>query len=228
MVENLVDNFTNDKIGLVVFAGEAFVQLPITGDYVSAKMFLQNADPSLITTQGTNIAQAIRLSMSSFTQQDKVGRAIILITDGEDHEGEALEAAKEARKKGINVYILGVGETKGAPIPTPDGGYMTDDRGQTVMTALNEKMCQEVAKAGEGTYIHVDNTSDAQKQLNDELAKLQKGETNSVIYSEYDEQFQAFAILALLLLILEICILESKNPMLSKVRLFKKKENGER
>lgn len=228
MVENLVDNFTNDKIGLVVFAGEAFVQLPITSDYVSAKMFLQNADPSLITTQGTNIAQAIRLSMSSFTQQDKVGRAIILITDGEDHEGEALEAAEEARKKGINVYILGVGETKGAPIPTPDGGYMTDDRGQTVMTALNEKMCQEVAKAGEGTYIHVDNTSDAQKQLNDELAKLQQGETNSVIYSEYDEQFQAFAILALLLLILEICILESKNPMLSKVRLFKKKENGER
>lgn len=228
MVENLVDNFTNDKIGLVVFAGEAFVQLPITSDYVSAKMFLQNADPSLITTQGTHIAQAIRLSMSSFTQQDKVGRAIILITDGEDHEGEALEAAEEARKKGINVYILGVGETKGAPIPTPDGGYMTDDRGQTVMTALNEKMCQEVAKAGEGTYIHVDNTSDAQKQLNDELAKLQQGETNSVIYSEYDEQFQAFAILALLLLILEICILESKNPMLSKVRLFKKKENGER
>lgn len=228
MVENLVDNFTNDKIGLVVFAGEAFVQLPITSDYVSAKMFLQNADPSLITTQGTHIAQAIRLSMSSFTQQDKVGRAIILITDGEDHEGEALEAAKEARKKGINVYILGVGETKGAPIPTPDGGYMTDDTGQTVMTALNEKMCQEVAKAGEGTYIHVDNTSDAQKQLNDELAKLQKGETNSVIYSEYDEQFQAFAILALLLLILEICILESKNPMLSKVRLFKKKENRER
>lgn len=223
MVENLVDNFTNDKIGLVVFAGEAFVQLPITSDYVSAKMFLQNADPSLITTQGTDIAQAIRLSMNSFTQQDKVGRTIILITDGEDHEGEALEAAEEARKKGINVFILGVGETKGAPIPTPDGGYLKDDKGQTVMTALNEKMCQELAKAGEGTYIHVDNTSDAQKQLNDELAKLQKGETNSVIYSEYDEQFQAFAILALLLLILEICILESKNPMLSKVRLFKKR-----
>lgn len=224
LVESLVDNFTNDKIGLVVYAGEAFVQLPITSDYVSAKMFLQNAEPSLITTQGTDIAQAIRLSMSSFTQQEKVGRAIILITDGEDHEGDALEAAEEAKKKGINVFILGVGEEKGAPIPTPDGDYMKNDAGQTVMTSLNEKMCQEVAKAGKGTYIHVSNTSDAQKQLNDELAKLQKGETNSVIYSEYDEQFQAFGILGLLLLILEICILESKNPLLKNIRLFRKKQ----
>ena len=104
LVENLVDNFTNDKIGLVVFAGDAFIQLPITSDYVSAKMFLQNTDPSLITTQGTDIARAIRLSMSSFTQQDKVGRAIILITDGEDHEGGALEAAADANKKGTVSY----------------------------------------------------------------------------------------------------------------------------
>lgn len=223
LIENLVDNFTNDKIGLVVFAGDAFVQLPITSDYVSAKMFLQNADPSLIATQGTDIAQAIRLSMNSFTQQEKVGRAIILITDGEDHEGGALEAAEDAYKKGINVFILGVGDAKGAPIPLPGGGYMKDEHGQTVMTALNEKMCQEIAKAGRGTYIHVNNTNDAQKQLNDELAKLQKGETNSVIYSAYDEQFQAFGILALLLLILDICILETKNPLFKNIKLFKKK-----
>lgn len=223
LIENLVDNFTNDKIGLVVFAGDAFVQLPITSDYVSAKMFLQNTDPSLIATQGTDIAQAIRLSMNSFTQQQKVGRAIILITDGEDHEGGAQEAAQEARKKGINVFILGVGDVKGAPIPLPQGGYMKDENGQTVMSALNEKMCQEVAQAGKGTYIHVNNTNDAQKQLNNELAKLQKGETNSVIYSQYDEQFQAFGILALLLLIIDICILESKNQLLKNIRLFNKK-----
>ena len=224
LVENLVDNFTNDKIGLVVFAGDAFIQLPITSDYVSAKMFLQNTDPSLITTQGTDIARAIRLSMSSFTQQDKVGRAIILITDGEDHEGGALEAAADANKKDINVFILGVGNTQGAPIPVAEGGYMKDENGQTVMTALNEKMCQDIARAGKGTYIHVDNTNDAPKKLNEELAKLQRGETNSVIYSEYDEQFQAFGILALLLLIIEVCILESKNPLLKNVRLFKKKQ----
>lgn len=226
LVENLVDHFTNDKIGLVVFAGDAFTQLPITSDYVSAKMFLQNIDPSLIGTQGTNIAQAIHLAMNSFTQQDKIGKAIILITDGEDHEGGALEMAEAAKKKGINVFILGVGDANGAPIPLGNGDYMKDSQGQVVMTALNEQMCQQVAQAGSGTYIHVDNTSDAQEKLNDELRKLQKGETDSVIYSEYDEQFQAFGILVLLLLILEVCILESKNPLLKNVRLFKKNKVG--
>ena len=222
LVENLVDHFTNDKIGLVVFAGDAFVQLPITTDYVSAKMFLQDINPSLIQTQGTDIARAISLSMNSFTQQKGLGKAIILITDGEDHEGGALEAAKEAKKKGINVFILGVGSSNGAPIPLGNGDYMRDNAGNTVMTALNEQMCRDVAKAGSGTYIHVDNTSDAQEKLNDELSRLQKGETDNVVYSEYNEQFQAFALLALILLIIEACTLESQNSLLRKVRLFRK------
>ena len=222
LVENLVDHFTNDKIGLVVFAGDAFVQLPITTDYVSAKMFLQDINPSLIQTQGTDIARAISLSMNSFTQQKGLGKAIILITDGEDHEGGALEAAKEAKKKGINVFILGVGSSNGAPIPLGNGDYMRDNAGNTVMTALNEQMCRDVAKAGSGTYIHVDNTSDAQEKLNDELSRLQKGETDNVVYSEYNEQFQAFALLALILLIIEACTLEAQNSLLRKVRLFRK------
>lgn len=222
LVENLVDHFTNDKIGLVVFAGDAFVQLPITTDYVSAKMFLQDINPSLIQTQGTDIARAISLSMNSFTQQKGLGKAIILITDGEDHEGGALEAAKEAKKKGINVFILGVGSSNGAPIPLGNGDYMRDNAGNTVMTALNEQMCKDVAKAGSGTYIHVDNTSDAQEKLNDELSRLQKGETDNVVYSEYNEQFQAFALLALILLIIEACTLEAQNSLLRKVRLFRK------
>ena len=224
LVENMVDHFTNDKIGLVVFAGDAFIQLPITSDYVSAKMFLQNIDPSLIQTQGTDIGRAITVAMHSFTKQDKVGRAIIVITDGEDHEGGAEEAAAAAKKQGINVFILGVGSPKGAPIPLGDGNYMKDASGQTVMSALNEQMCREIAKAGSGTYIHVDNTSDAQEQLNDQITKLQKGDTDSVIYSEYNEQFQAFAVLALLIIIVEICILEAKNPKLKNVRLFKRKK----
>ena len=222
LVENLVDNFTNDKIGLVVFAGDAFVQLPITSDYVSAKMFLQNIDPSLITTQGTDVARAITLASNSFTQQQGVGRAIILITDGEDHEGGAEEAAKQARKKGINVFILGIGSTNGAPIPVGNGEYLKDQSGNVVMTALNEQMCRSVAQAGSGTYIHVDNTSDAQEKLNSELSKLQKGETQSVVYSEYAEQFQAFAILVLILLIVEACLLEAKNPLFKNVKFFKK------
>lgn len=223
LVENLVDHFTNDKVGLIVYAGDAFIQLPITSDYVSAKMFLQNITPSLIATQGTDIGEAIRLAMNSFTQDEKAGKAIVVITDGEDHEGGALEAAKEAKKRGFKVFILGVGTSAGAPIEISEGGgYLTDNAGETVMTRLNENMCKEIAEAGSGTYIHVDNTSIAQERLDDEIAKMQKGELTSVIYSEYDEQFQAVGIIALLLLILEICILERKNPMLKNVRLFKK------
>lgn len=224
LVESLVDRFTNDKIGLIVFAGDAYVQLPITSDYVSAKMFLQNIDPSLIQTQGTDIAQAINLGLHSFTQADKIGRAIIVITDGEDHEGGAVEAAAEARKKGVNVFILGVGDTKGAPIPTGDGGYMKDRSGQTVMTALNEQMCREVAQAGSGKYIHVDNTGDAQTELNNDLARLQRGESESVIYNAYDEQFQAFGVLVILLLVVEACILEAKNPLLKNIKLFRRRQ----
>ena len=221
MIENLVDNFTNDKVGLVVFAGDAFVQLPITSDYVSAKMFLQSIDPSLIASQGTNLAEAIDLSSRSFTQQDKVGRAIIVITDGEDHEGGVVEAAKKAKKKGMRVFVLGVGSPKGTPVPDGNGGYMKDNTGQEVMSALNEEMCKSVAEAGGGAYIHVENNNMAQKQLENEITKLQKGDIMNVVYSEYDEQFQAVAILLLLVLVIETVVLESKNPLLRKIKLFK-------
>lgn len=223
LIEDLVDHFTNDKVGLVVFAGDAFVQLPITNDYVSAKMFLQNINPSLITTQGTDLARAISLSQSCFTQREHIGRAIIVITDGEDHEGGALEAAREAYKKGISVFILGVGTSKGAPIPDGNGGYLKDNSGQTVLSALNEQMCQQVAKAGNGVYIHVDNTSDAQEKLNKELSKLQSGISDTVVYSEYNEQFQIFGIILLLLLIVETILLESRNPLFKQINLFRDK-----
>lgn len=222
MVENLVDHFTNDKIGLIVFAGDAFVQLPITSDYVSAKMFLSGIDPSLIATQGTDIAAAITLATHSFTQQEGVGKAVIVITDGEDHEGGAMEAAKDARDKGMNVYVLGIGSTSGAPIPLGNGEYLKDNSGQTVMTGLNDAMCRQLADAGGGAYIHVENNSNAQEVLDSELDKLAKKEISSTIYSDFDEQFQAVGILALLLLVIEVCILEIKNPLLKRVSLFRR------
>lgn len=221
MVENLVESFINDKIGLIVFAGDAFVQLPITSDYVSAKMFLSTIDPSMIVNQGTDIAGAIQMASHSFTQQEHVGKAIIVITDGEDHEGNAVEAAKAAHEQGFNVYVLGIGSTNGAPVPDPDtGNYMIDNQGNTVMSRLNEDMCREVAQAGGGAYIHVDNNSSAQRLLDEELDKLEKGETT--IYSDYAEQFQYAAAFALLLLIIEICILDRRNPILKKIKLFKR------
>lgn len=224
MVENLVDNFTDDKIGLIVFAGDAFVQLPITSDYVSAKMFLSDIHPSLMATQGTDIATAINMATNSFTQQQGVGKAIIVVTDGEDHEGGALEAAKDAKKKGMRVYVLGVGSPNGAPIPLGNGNYMKDRTGNTVMTKLNEEMCRQVAEAGGGAYIHVDNNSNAQQQLDNELSKLTKKEMQSTIYSDYDEQFQAFGIIALILLIIEICILDRKNPLARRINIFGRRQ----
>ena len=227
MVENLVDHFTNDKIGLIVFAGDAFVQLPITSDYVSAKMFLSSIDPSMMATQGTDIARAIDMATHSFTQEEGIGKAIIVITDGEDHEGGALEAAKAAKDAGMRVYVLGVGSTKGSPIPIPGtGDYMKDNTGNTVMSALNEEMCRQVAQAGGGAYIHVENNSAAQDQLDNELDKLAKKETTSTVYSEFDEQFQAVAILALLLLILEICIFDRRNPLIRRLSLFGSKKKA--
>ena len=225
MVENLVDHFSNDKIGLIVFAGDAFVQLPITSDHVSAKMFLSSIDPSLIATQGTDIAKAIDMATHSFTQEEGIGKAIVVITDGEDHEGGAVESAKAAKDNGMRVYVLGVGSVNGAPVPIPGtGDYMKDNTGNTVMSALNEDMCKQVAQAGGGAYIHVENNSAAQDQLDNELDKLSKKETTTTMYSEFDEQFQAFGVLALLLLILEICILDRKNPLLKNLSLFGKRK----
>jgi len=225
MVENLVDHFSNDKIGLIVFAGDAFVQLPITSDYVSAKMFLSSISPSMMASQGTDIARAIEMATHSFTQEEGIGKAIIVITDGEDHEGGALEAAEAAKDQGMRVYVLGVGSVSGAPIPiSGTGDYMIDHTGNTVMSALNEDMCKQVAQAGGGAYIHVENNSAAQQQLDNELDKLAKKETSTTVYSEFDEQFQAVGILVLLLLIIEICILDRRSPLMKRVSLFGKRK----
>lgn len=211
MVEGLMNKFTKNKLGLIVFAGDAFVQLPITSDYVSAKMFLDNINPSLIGTQGTDIGKAINLAMHSFTPNTQTGKAIVVITDGEDNEGGAEAMAKQAQEKGIKVFILGIGSTQGTTIPMPNGEDLRDANGNIVKTHLNEEMCKKIADAGHGVYIHVDNSSVADALLEKELGKLQKGEINNVVYSDYDEQFQAFALLVVLSLIIDVFILERKR-----------------
>mgnify|MGYP000917104110 FL=1 len=211
MVEGLMNKFTKNKLGLIVFAGDAFVQLPITSDYVSAKMFLDNINPSLIGTQGTDIGKAINLAMHSFTPNTQTGKAIVVITDGEDNEGGAEAMAKQAQEKGIKVFILGIGSTQGTTIPMPNGEDLRDANGNIVKTQLNEEMCKKIADAGHGVYIHVDNSSVADALLEKELGKLQKGEINNVVYSDYDEQFQAFALLVVLSLIIDVFILERKR-----------------
>ena len=223
LIYRLVDTFNNDKVGMIVFAGEAFTQLPITSDYVSAKMFLESINPSLITTQGTDIGAAIRLAMKSFTPNDGVGRAIVVITDGENHEGGAIEAAKEAAEKNMQVFILGIGSPDGSPIPEERGSnhFRKDKDGNVIVTRLNEQMCQEIAKAGNGVYIRVDNSNSAEKILNEQIAKLAKADVESQVFTDFDEQFQALAWLVLILLVVEMLILERKNPLFKNIRLFK-------
>ncbi|GAK38197.1 BatB protein [Bacteroides graminisolvens DSM 19988 = JCM 15093] len=223
LVARLVDKLENDKVGMIIFAGDAFTQLPITSDYISAKMFLESINPSLINKQGTAIGAAINLASRSFTPQEGVGKAIIIITDGENHEGGVTNAVKEAVDKGIQVHVLGVGSANGAPIPL-DGtnDFRRDSEGNVIVTRLNEEMCKEIAKEGNGVYVRVDNTNSAEKTINDEIAKMAKIDINSKIYTEFDEQFQAIAWIILFLLFTEMMILDKKNVFFKKIRLFSK------
>jgi Ca-activated chloride channel family protein len=221
IISKLVDSFEDDKVGLIVFAGDAFIQLPITNDFISAKMFLESINPGLITRQGTNIKAAIDMATRSFTPREGVGKAVIIITDGENHEGGAIEAAKAAAEKGLSVYVMGVGSLSGAPIPgNRANDFRRDKEGNVIVTKLNEQMCQEIAAAGNGVYIRIDNTNNAQKLLQKEIDKLAKADIESAVYSEYDEQFQVMAWIALILLLLEMLLMVKKNPRFKNINLF--------
>jgi Ca-activated chloride channel family protein len=221
MLSRLTDGFSNDKVGLIVFAGDAFTQLPITSDYISAKMFLSSINPSMVSTQGTAIGAAINLAVRSFTPNETSDKTIILITDGENHEDDAIGATRKAAEKGIHVNIVGMGQPNGSPIPTGgNNSFMKDKEGNVVVTKLNEQMCQEIAAAGQGLYVRADNTNSALKALQSEIDKMNKSELDSKIYSEYDEQFQTLAWIALFLLIAEFLTLDRKNRIFRKVKLF--------
>jgi Ca-activated chloride channel family protein len=221
MLSRMTDNFTNDKVGLIVFAGDAFTQLPITSDYISAKMFLTSINPSMVSVQGTAIGSAINLAMRSFTPNESSGKTILIITDGENHEGDAVKVAAAATEKNVKINVVGIGDPNGAPIPVSGtNNFMKDKDGNVVVTQLNEQMCQEIAAAGKGIYVRADNTNSALRTLQKEIDKMDKTELDSKIYSEYDEQFQFIAWIVLVLLILEFLILERKNRIFRKVKLF--------
>lgn len=225
MVSQLVDNMENDKIGLIVFAGDAFVQLPITVDYVSAKMFMSSINPQIVSRQGTAIGTAIDMSIKSFGQPNESGRAIIVITDGENHEDDAIGAAKLAVENGIIVNIVGMGRPEGAPIPIPGTmSFWKDKNDNVVVTKLNEEMCREIAKAGQGIYVRADNTNTALRVLTAELDKLSKSEIESKVFTEHNEQFQSFAFFALFLLIFDFFVFYRKNKRLSKIKIFDLKD----
>lgn len=221
IVSKLVEQFDQDKVGLVAFAGSSLTLLPLTNDYVSAKMFLDQLNPSTVSLQGTNMAEAINRAVAGFSTKTNVGRALILITDAEDNEDGAVEAAKVARKAGIEIFVLSVGTEQGGPIPMGGGTYKKDMAGNVVTTKLNEQIGKGIAKAGGGVYMHVDQTNIAQSMLEGEIDKMQKEDISSSMYSEYDEQFVAVAILLFIVLMVELCIMERKNRVLMNFKLFK-------
>ncbi|MBR1929818.1 MAG: VWA domain-containing protein [Paludibacteraceae bacterium] len=224
MLSKLIDKMQDDKVGLIVFAGQAFVQLPITADYVSAKMFLQSISPDLIKTQGTAIGDAINTSVRAFgDNQSQASRVIILITDGENHEDDAKTAAQEAKQKGIEVIVVGIGKPKGSPIPIAGtNNFMKDRSGNVVVSRLNEEMCKDIASAAGGIYVRCDNTNTAMRAVQKEVDTLAKSDIEAKVFTDYNEQYQSFVLLALLVLIFDFFIFSRKNKKLSRINLFEK------
>lgn len=220
----LVDKLKGDRIGIVVFAGKAYSQLPITSDYAAAKMFLNTISTEIVPVQGTAIADAISLSMESFKDDDH-GKAIIVITDGENHEGDAVEAAREAAEKGINVYTIGMGLPEGAPIPEFNSrkqltGYKKDRQGNAIISKLNETMLQQIAAAGNGKFILASNRSGGLERILEEINKLEKTEFETKMFSDYEDRFQYLIAIALLMLVLEFFIFERRNRLTNRIKIF--------
>ena len=225
-ISRLIDKLEGDRIGLVVFAGEAYVQLPITTDYSAAKLFLSTVNTSIIPTQGTKIGNAIDLCSKSFDKENAQSKAIIIITDGETHDEEAIESAKKAKEEGIYIHTLGMGLTKGGPIPIYNkygstSEFRKDREGNVIITKLNESMLEEIALAGEGTYIRANNSKSGLSSLFEEINKMEKKEIGTMIFTNYKDRFQIFIGISLVLLILNLFFLERKNNIKSKINLFK-------
>ena len=222
-IAKLTERLRNDKIGLVVFAGQAYVQLPITTDYVSAKLFLDAINTNIVPVQGTAIGAAIQMAIKSFTPEFTGSKAVIVITDGENHEDDAINVAKEAHEKKIIIHTIGMGLPQGAPIPVGGSGsrdFLKDKQNNIVVTKLDENMLTQIATAGGGSYIRANNAEVGLNNLFNEIEKMEKSELNSRDYSEYNDQFPLFLVIALVLILIDFMILDRKNKWLRNFRLF--------
>lgn len=204
-ISRITDKLKDDRIGLIVFAGTSFVQLPITSDYVSAKMFLNSISTESIPIQGTAIGDAISTAVRGFSAQSEHSRAIIVITDGENHEDDAVAAAKQAAEAGIKVYTIGVGSADGQPIPM-NGELLKDKDGNIVVTRLDEETLRKVASAGDGAYVHAGNDEFGLTPIISDIRKMEDEEYNSVVFEEYNEQFMYFLGIALVFFVLEMLV----------------------
>jgi Ca-activated chloride channel family protein len=227
-ISKLVDKLEGDRIGIIVFGGEAYVQLPITSDYSAAKMFLESINTDMIPTQGTAIGKAINLAIESFGKDEGKNKAIVIITDGENHEDDAIKAAEAATEKGITIHTIGMGSADGSPIPVFKGnireGYRKDKEGNTVITKLNEHALQEISMAGNGIYIRASNSDAGINNIIDAIDKLEKKQFESKMYSDYEDRFQWFIAAALLFLLIDTFLTERKSKFLQRIDLFGEKK----
>ncbi len=223
-INQLVDRLTNDRIGLIVFAGDAYVQLPVTSDYVSAKMFLSSIGPGIVPKQGTAIGAAIGLASNSFSLNEETKKVLIIISDGENHEDNPLETAKVAAQKGIKIHTIGIGSAQGSPIPMPSahGGtdFLKDKEGNVVVSRLDEQTLSQIAVTGNGNYVRATNTQLGLLPLFDEINRMERAEFKEKVYADFDDQFQYLLALALIILVVDFFILERKNRWLQQLNLF--------
>src|SRR4030042_2286605 len=226
-ISTLIDRLENDKIGLIVFAGDAYTQIPITTDYSSAKMFLSNINTSIVSRQGTAIGSAIDLAAKSFSPSTEASKVIIIISDGENHEGNALEAAEAAAEKGIRIFAIGMGSTKGSPIPAGmnilEKDFRRDREGNVIMTKLNVSMLSEIAHVGDGKYYGATSSRVGLTDLFEKLNRLDKEELDTRVYSEYEEQFPYLVWIALGFLMVEFFIFEKKGRLFRNFKPFEVK-----
>lgn len=229
-IARMVEKLSNDKVGMIVFAGDAYVQLPITTDYSSAKLFLSNITTDIVPVQGTAIGAAIDLAVKSFTPETETSKAIIIITDGENHQDDAVEAARRAREQGITIHTIGMGLEQGAPIPEKGkpGQFMKDGSGNIVVSKLDAETLGEIARAGNGLYIRASNTEVGLSTLLDEINSMQKSLLEEKVYSDYDEKYQYFLLAGLFFIFLEFMILGRKNKRLMKIHIFRKENNNDK
>lgn len=226
-IAQLIDNLHSDRIGIVVFAGEAYVQLPVTTDYSAAKLFLNSINTSMVPTQGTAIGAAIDLGMKSFDFNDGTGKSMIIITDGENHEDDAVAAAKNALDKDVTINVIGMGSENGGPIPIYQGnkqvGFHLDSAGHTVISKLDESMGKEIAAAGNGAYVRATNSNSGVNIVMSQIEKVQRKTYDAKSFKDFEDRFQFFLAAALLCLVAEFFITNRKSARLSKVKLFEVK-----
>ncbi|MFZ0473358.1 MAG: VWA domain-containing protein, partial [Bacteroidales bacterium] len=224
-IAQLVDQLRDDRIGLILFAGDAYTQIPVTNDYLSAKMFLESAGPDAVSKQGTAIGAAIDLGMRSFSQESERSKALIIITDGENHEDDAITAAKAAAEKGVVIHTIGIGSPDGSPIPLKTGNrtdYLKDRDGNTVISKLDEKGLQEIASLTGGRYVRANNTSIGLNEIYNDIGRMKKSETDTVMYTEYNDQFLVPAVIMFILLTIDVLLMDRKNHLLRRLGIIEK------